>query len=61
MSDMCKLFQCMYAHILGDVELEDIPELFMNLSPFEMKTLLYHILSGKEFNVSRGMIVSCNV
>ncbi|XP_028397532.1 phosphorylase b kinase regulatory subunit alpha, liver isoform-like [Dendronephthya gigantea] len=37
----------------SDVELEDIPELFMNLSPFEMKTLLYHILSGKEFNVSR--------
>ena len=39
---------------LGDVVPEDIPELFMNLSPFEMKTLLYHILSGKEFNVSRG-------
>ena len=38
----------------GDVLPEDIPELFMNLSPFEMKTLLYHILSGKEFNVSRG-------
>ncbi|CAB4033735.1 phosphorylase b kinase regulatory subunit alpha, liver isoform-like, partial [Paramuricea clavata] len=37
----------------SDVEPEDIPELFMNLSPFEMKTLLYHILSGKEFNVSR--------
>ena len=39
----------------GDVQPEDVPELFMNLSPFEMKTLLYHILSGKEFNVSRGM------
>lgn len=41
-------------NVSGDVEPEDIPELFMNLSPFEMKTLLYHILSGKEFNVSRG-------
>ena len=40
--------------IAGDVLPEDVPELFMNLSPFEMKTLLYHILSGKEFNVSRG-------
>lgn len=37
----------------SDVLPEDVPELFMNLSPFEMKTLLYHILSGKEFNVSR--------
>lgn len=36
-----------------EFEHEGIPELFMNLSPFEMKTLLYHILSGKEFNVSR--------
>ena len=26
----------------------------MNLSPFEMKTLLYHILSGKELIVSSG-------
>lgn len=26
----------------------------MNLSPFEMKTLLYHILSGKELVVSNG-------
>ena len=23
----------------------------LNLSPFEMKTLLHHILSGKEFNI----------
>ena len=43
-----------HTNFSGDVEPEDIPELFMNLSPFEMKTLLYHILSGKEFNVSRG-------
>ncbi|KAJ7372040.1 Phosphorylase b kinase regulatory subunit alpha [Desmophyllum pertusum] len=31
---------------------EDAAEFFMNLSPFEMKTLLYHILSGKELVVS---------
>ncbi|XP_046852762.1 phosphorylase b kinase regulatory subunit alpha, liver isoform-like [Xenia sp. Carnegie-2017] len=46
-SEMARLME-------GDeFEHEGIPELFMNLSPFEMKTLLYHILSGKEFNVSR--------
>ena len=33
---------------------EDAAEYFMNLSPFEMKTLLYHILSGKELVVSNG-------
>lgn len=31
---------------------EDAAEHFMNLSPFEMKTLLYHILSGKELVVT---------
>jgi len=31
----------------GDVAIEHL----LNLSPFEMKNLLYHILSGKEFNV----------
>ncbi|XP_073254168.1 phosphorylase b kinase regulatory subunit alpha, skeletal muscle isoform-like isoform X1 [Porites lutea] len=30
---------------------EDAAEYFMNLSPFEMKMLLYHILSGKELVV----------
>jgi hypothetical protein len=50
---MCMLNICSFIYS-GDVVPEDIPELFMNLSPFEMKTLLYHILSGKEFNVSRG-------
>lgn len=29
-------------------------EHLLNLSPFEMKNLLYHILSGKEFAVSSG-------
>ena len=31
----------------GEVAIEHL----LNLSPFEMKNLLYHILSGKEFNV----------
>ncbi|XP_031550918.1 phosphorylase b kinase regulatory subunit alpha, liver isoform-like isoform X2 [Actinia tenebrosa] len=35
---------------------EDAAEYFMNLSPFEMKTLLYHILSGKEFGISDGSV-----
>jgi phosphorylase kinase alpha/beta subunit len=26
----------------------------LNLSPFEMKNLLHHILSGKEFAISSG-------
>ena len=30
----------------------------MNLSPFEMKMLLYHILSGKELVVPNGMLSS---
>ena len=30
----------------------------MNLSPFEMKMLLYHILSGKELVLPNGMFVS---
>ena len=41
-------FNCCY------VSGEDAAEFFMNLSPFEMKTLLYHILSGKELVVSNG-------
>lgn len=43
---------------------EQASEHLLNLSPFEMKNLLYHILSGKEFAVSsiaKGnfSIVSC--
>lgn len=34
---------------------EQASEHLLNLSPFEMKNLLYHILSGKEFAVSSGM------
>lgn len=32
----------------------------LNLSPFEMKNLLYHILSGKEFAVSSGNFIVPN-
>lgn len=41
---------------------EQASEHLLNLSPFEMKNLLYHILSGKEFAVSSGkfsIIVIC--
>lgn len=31
---------------------DDASDCLMNLSPFEMKNLLYHIMSGKEFAVS---------
>lgn len=44
---------------------EEASEHLLNLSPFEMKNLLYHILSGKEFAVNNSIakgnlsIVSC--
>lgn len=31
---------------------DEASEYLLNLSPFEMKNLLYHIMSGKEFAVS---------
>jgi hypothetical protein len=34
---------------------EEASDQLLNLSPFEMKTLLHHILSGKEFGVSTGL------
>ncbi|XP_029459210.1 phosphorylase b kinase regulatory subunit alpha, liver isoform isoform X2 [Rhinatrema bivittatum] len=34
---------------------EEASESLMNLSPFDMKSLLHHILSGKEFGVERSM------
>ena len=37
---------------------EDAAEDFMNLKPFEMKQLLYHILSGNEITFKRGNCVS---
>ena len=37
---------------------EDASDQLLNLSPFEMKTLLHHILSGKEFGVSAGSFLS---
>lgn len=33
---------------------EEASESLMNLSPFDMKNLLHHILSGKEFGVERS-------
>ena len=33
---------------------DEASDQLMNLSPYEMKTLLHHILSGKEFEISRG-------
>ncbi|XP_053313294.1 phosphorylase b kinase regulatory subunit alpha, liver isoform isoform X2 [Spea bombifrons] len=40
---------------------EEASESLMSLSPFDMKNLLHHILSGKEFGVERSMrpIESC--
>jgi len=43
--------QLCYVVCLG----EDASDQLLNLSPFEMKTLLHHILSGKEFGVSTGL------
>ncbi|XP_046529009.1 phosphorylase b kinase regulatory subunit alpha, liver isoform isoform X2 [Equus quagga] len=34
---------------------EEASESLMNLSPFDMKSLLHHILSGKEFGVERSV------
>ncbi|XP_069061114.1 phosphorylase b kinase regulatory subunit alpha, liver isoform isoform X1 [Pleurodeles waltl] len=34
---------------------EEASESLMNLSPFDMKNLLHHILSGKEFGVEKSM------
>lgn len=34
---------------------EEASEHLLNLSPFEMKNLLHHILSGKEFALTSGM------
>lgn len=33
---------------------EEASEHLLNLSPFEMKNLLHHILSGKEFALTSG-------
>ena len=33
---------------------EEASDQLLNLSPYEMKTLLHHILSGKEFGVTAG-------
>jgi hypothetical protein len=36
-------------------EVEDATDHFLILSPFEMKTLLHMIISGKELNATSGM------
>ena len=36
---------------------DDASEHLLNLSPFEMKNLLHHIISGKEFAISSGKIL----
>ena len=36
---------------------EEASDHLLNLSPFEMKTLLHHILSGKEFIIRAGKYV----
>ena len=37
---------------------EEASDQLLNLSPFEMKTLLHHILSGKEFGVTTGKSIT---
>lgn len=37
---------------------EEASEHLLNLSPFEMKNLLYHILSGKEFAINSGEAIT---
>ncbi|XP_071088485.1 probable phosphorylase b kinase regulatory subunit alpha isoform X9 [Haliotis cracherodii] len=37
---------------------EEASDYLLNLSPFEMKTLLHHILSGKEFVISKGCVAT---
>ena len=39
---------------------EEASEHLLNLSPYEMKTLLHYILSGKEFTVKSGKIFKRN-
>ena len=36
---------------------EEATDHLLNLSPFEMKNLLHHIMSGKEFAISSGKLV----
>lgn len=37
----------------AQVSPEEVPDVFLNLSPFFMKTLIYHIIYGKEFKLVR--------
>lgn len=40
---------------------EEASEHLLNLSPFEMKNLLHHIMSGKEFAISSGKLFSISL
>ncbi|XP_057312140.1 phosphorylase b kinase regulatory subunit alpha, liver isoform-like [Hydractinia symbiolongicarpus] len=44
-----------YARVSG-LTGEDAADDLMNVSPFQMKSLLYFILSGKEFNVEQNKL-----
>lgn len=36
---------------------DEASDYLLNLSPYEMKTLLHHILSGKEFAIRGGLFI----
>ena len=48
------IFMCICSVVLTCMLGEKASDELLNLSPFEMKTLLHHILSGKEFGVRSG-------
>lgn len=45
---------CIWENLTRLFSGEEASESLMNLSPFDMKNLLHHILSGKEFGVERS-------
>lgn len=53
-----QIFSSAYIHCKESVHVistgEEASESLMSLSPFDMKNLLHHILSGKEFGVERS-------
>ncbi|PIO35166.1 hypothetical protein AB205_0076970 [Aquarana catesbeiana] len=46
---------CLLCVLHSVISGEEASESLMSLSPFDMKNLLHHILSGKEFGVERSM------
>lgn len=57
-NETMEIFSSTYIHCKESVHViftgEEASESLMSLSPFEMKNLLHHILSGKEFGVERS-------